>query len=82
MVNPRHTYEQKSVINEGLIERILEKEGRKQHKIMNFCYTMMFKKDTNHKMFLSYSDRLLKASKRKIKIIKKLYGDEYPFKLT
>jgi len=66
----------------GLIERILEKEGKKQHKIMKFCDTMMFRKDTNDKMFLSYSDRFLKALKRKMKIIKMLYGDEYPFKLT
>ena len=73
-VNSRHTYEQNRDENEGLTERILEKEGKKQHKIMNFCYTMMEKLGPDNELFLSYCDRYLKALKRKLKIIKKWYG--------
>jgi len=74
MVNSRHTNEQNRDKNEGLTKRILEKEGKKQHKIMNFCYTMMMKKNIDDKLHLSYCDRYLKASKRKLEIIKKWYG--------
>jgi len=73
-VNSRHTYEQNRDKNEGLTKRILEKEGKKQHKIMNFCYTMMMKKNLDDKLRLSYCDRYLKALERKLKIIKKWYG--------
>jgi len=72
-VNSRHTYEQNRDKNEGLTKRILEKEGKKQHKIMNFCYTMMEKLGPDNELFLSYSDRYLKASKRKLEITKKWY---------
>jgi len=71
--NSRHTYENRDK-NEGLTERILEKEGKKQHKIMNFCFTMMKKLGPDDKLYLSYGDRYVKASKRKLKIIKKWYG--------
>ncbi|MCH8916362.1 MAG: hypothetical protein IIA82_11075 [Thaumarchaeota archaeon] len=73
-VNSRHTYEQNRDKNEGLTKRILEKEGKKQHKIMNFCFRMMKKLGPDNELFLSYCDRYLKASKRKLKIIKKWYG--------
>jgi len=73
-VNSRHTYEQNRDTNEGLAERILEKEGKKQHKIMNFCYTMMKKLGPDNELFLSYADRYQKASKRKLEIIRKWYG--------
>ena len=81
-VNSRHTYEQNRDKNEGLTKRILEKEGKKQHKIMNFCFTMMEKLGSDNELFLSYSDRYLKASKRKLKINKKLYGEDHLFKLS
>ncbi|KAG2478836.1 MAG: hypothetical protein NPMRTH1_270031 [Nitrosopumilales archaeon] len=72
-VNSRHTYENRDK-NEGLTERILEKEGKKQHKIMNFCWRMMKKLGPDDKLYLSYADRYQKASKRKLEIIKKWYG--------
>jgi len=81
-VNSRHTYEQNRDKDEELTERILEKEGKKQHKIMNFCFRMMEKLGPDNELFLSYSDRYLKASKRKLKIIKKLYEEDHPFKLS
>ena len=73
-VNSRHTYEQNSDKNEELTKRILEKEGKKQHKIMNFCFRMMKKLGPDNELFLSYADRYQKASTRKLKIIKKWYG--------
>jgi len=73
-VNSRHTHEQNRDNNEGLTKRILEKEGKKQHKIMNFCWRMMKKIGPDDKLYLSYADRYVKASKRKLKIIKKWYG--------
>jgi len=73
-VNSRHTYERNRGKNEGLTRRILEKEGKKQHKIMNFCFKMMEKLGPDNELFLSYADRYQKASKRKLKIIKKWYG--------
>lgn len=72
--NSRHTYEQNSDKNEGLTKRILEKEGKKQHKIMNFCFRIMKKLGPDNELFLSYADRYQKASKRKLEIIKKWYG--------
>ena len=73
--NSRHTsYEQNRDKNEGVTKRILEKEGKKQHKIMNFCFRMMEKLGPDNELFLSYADRYQKASKRKLKIIKKWYG--------
>jgi len=74
VVNSRHTYEQNRDKNEGLTEHFLEKEGKKQHKIMNFCWRMMKKLGPDNELYLSYSDRYLKASKRNLEIIKKWYG--------
>ena len=73
-VNSSHTYEQNRDKNKGLTEHFLEKEGKKQHKIMNFCYTMMKKLGPDNELFLSYADRYQKASTRKLEIIKKWYG--------
>ena len=57
-----------SIANDELLS-ILEREGKKQEKIIRFCYRMIRKKDLDDELRLSYVDRLLKAEKRKSKII-------------
>jgi len=65
---------------------ILEREGKEQEKIVRFCFTMIQKKDLDDELRLSYVDRLLKAEKRKSKIIMEIkaldpsfFPDEHQF---
>jgi len=56
------------IANDELLS-ILEREGKKQEKIIRFCFTMIRKKDLDDELRLSYTDRLLIAGKKKLKII-------------
>jgi len=59
------------IANDELLS-ILEREGKKQQKIIRFCFRMIRKKDLDEELKLSYVDRLLKAGKKKLRIIRQI----------
>ncbi len=44
-------------------------DGRRLEKIIKFCETMIFKKDIDEQLKLSYIDRMIKATHQKIEIV-------------
>jgi len=49
-------------------------DGRRLEKIIKFCETMIFKKDTDEQLKLSYIDRMIKATHQKVEIVKIDHG--------
>jgi len=45
-------------------------DGRRLEKIIRFCETMIFKKDIDEQLKLSYIDRMIKATRQKVEIVK------------
>jgi len=45
-------------------------DGRRLEKIIRFCETMIFKKDIDEQLKLSYIDRMIKATHQKVEIVK------------
>jgi len=45
-------------------------DGRRLEKIIRFCETMIFKQDIDEQLKLSYIDRMIKATRQKVEIVK------------
>ncbi len=52
-------------------------DGRRLEKIIRFCETMIFKKDIDEQLKLSYIDRMIKATRQKVEITDKVLGVEH-----
>ena len=52
-------------------------DGRRLEKIIRFCETMIFKKDIDEQLKLSYIDRMIKATRQKVEIVDKVLGVEF-----
>jgi len=55
-------------------------DGRRLEKIIKFCETMIFKKDIDEQLKLSYIDRLIKVTRQKVEIVDKVLGVEFIMK--
>ncbi len=45
-------------------------DGRRLEKTIRFCETMIFKQDIDEQLKLSYIDRMIKATRQKVEIVK------------
>ena len=52
-------------------------DGRRLEKIIRFCETMIFKKDIDEQLKLSYIDRMIKATRQKVEIMDKVLAVEH-----
>ncbi len=52
-------------------------DGRRLEKIIRFCETMIFKKNIDEQLKLSYIDRMIKATRQKVEIVDKVLGVEF-----
>jgi len=52
-------------------------DGRRLEKIIRFCETMIFKKDIDEQLKLSYIDRMIKTTRQKVEIVDKVLGVEH-----
>jgi len=52
-------------------------DGRRLEKIIRFCETMIFKKNIDEQLKLSYIDRMIKVTHQKVEIVDKVLGVEF-----
>jgi len=55
-------------------------DGRRLEKTIRFCETMIFKKNIDEQLKLSYIDRMIKATRQKVEIVDKVLGVEFMVK--